>query len=244
MMTVHEVAKLAGVSTRTLRYYDQVGLLPPANTTEAGYRLYSQTDLVRLQRILFLRELDFPIKEIAPMLAAEAVDNRMAVERHRELLEVKMKRLQGLIDLCGRILQGKDEMSLKEFDQNDLETMRDRYADEARQRWGETDAYKQSAIKTARYTKQDWAEVKQEMDEVFGGFAKLVGHSPVSPEVREMVVRWRELIGKRFYECSDEMLAGIGEMYMVDERFQKTLDAYGEGTAKLMSEAMKRLNEA
>ena len=173
------------------------------------------------------------------MLQAEARDNRLAVERHRELLRLKMERLQGLIDLCGRVLDGKDEMSLQEFNQNDVEQMRDQYAEEARQRWGHTEAYRESAARTAAYTKKDWDTVQTEMSEVFSGFAALVGHDPQSPEVRAMVVRWRDLIGKRFYACTDETLAGLGEMYMADERFQKTLDGYGAGTAALMSEAMR-----
>ncbi len=243
MMTVHEVASLAGVSTRTLRYYDELGLLPPAAATEAGYRLYGEADLARLQRILFLRELGFPLKEIAPMLKAEERDRRLAVERHRELLQKQMERLQGLIDLCGRVLNGKDEISLQEFNQNDVEQMRDQYAEEAQQRWGHTEAYRESQRRTKGYTKEDWAAVKAEQDAVFSGFAALVGHDPVSPEVRAMVKQWKELITRRFYPCSDEMLAGIGEMYLVDERFQKNLDAYGPGTAQLMSEAMKRYTE-
>jgi DNA-binding transcriptional MerR regulator len=243
MMTVHEVAKLAGVSTRTLRYYDELGLLPPAAATEAGYRLYGEDDLKRLQRILFLRELGFPLREIAPMLEAEEGDRRLAVERHRELLRLQMKRLQGLIDLCGRVLDGKDEMNLQPFNQDDVEQMRDQYAEEAKQRWGDTDAYRESQRRTRHYTKEDWAAVKAEMDAVFGGFAALVGHDPVSPEVRAMVARWKALINSRFYTCGNEMLAGIGEMYLVDKRFQKNLDAYGPGTAALMSEAMKRYQD-
>ena len=243
MMTVHEVAKLAGVSERTLRYYDQLELLPPASASQAGYRLYNGDDLRRLQRILFLRELDFPLKEIAPMLQAEAQDNRQAVERHRELLKLKVERLQGLIDLCGRILKGEDDMSLQEFDPSAVEKQRREYAEEARKRWGTTDAYRESEKRTAAYTAGDWDAVKAETDEVFSGFAKLVGHDPVSPEVREMVTKWRDLISARFYRCTDEILAGLGEMYLADERFAKTLNAFGEGTAALMSEAMRRFGE-
>ena len=243
MMTVHQVARLAGVSERTLRYYDQLGLLPPMAETEAGYRLYGDADLARLQRILFLRELDFPLKEISPMLKAEAKDQRLAVEQHRELLRLKVERLQGLIDLCERILKGEEEMSLQEFDQSAVEKQREAYAREAKQRWGETEAYKESERRTAAYGKQDWDAIKAETDGIFAEFAALVGHDPISPEVRAVVIRWRDTISRRFYACSDSMLAGLGEMYMADERFRKTLDAYGEGTAALMSEAMRRLNE-
>ena len=243
MMTVQEVANLAGVSTRTLRYYDQIGLLPPASATEAGYRLYGDADLRRLQQILFLRELAFPLKEIAPMLKAEAADTRRAVERHRELLRLKMERLQGLIDLCERILQGEDDLDLKPFDESALSGQRDAYAQEAKQRWGHSDAYKESACRTAGYTKEDWATVQAEQEEIFRGFAALVGQDPVGDAVRAQVRKWRDMIGARFYACSDEMLAGLGEMYLADERFQKNLDAYGAGTAALMSEAMRRFRE-
>lgn len=243
MMTVHQVARLAGVSERTLRYYDQLGLLPPAAATEAGYRLYGESDLQRLQRILFLRELGFALKEIAPMLEAEARDNRLAVERHRELLRLKMERLQGLIDLCGRVLEGEGENSLQEFNQSAVETARDRYAEEAKQRWGHTEAYRESQKRTAAYGKQDWKAVQAEMDAMFAGFAALVGKDPTGPEVRAQVCAWQALITKRFYACSEEMLAGLGEMYLADERFQATLDAYGPGTAALMSEAMRRYGE-
>lgn len=243
MMTVQEVARLAGVSTRTLRYYDQIGLLPPASATQAGYRLYSAQDLRRLQQILFLRELDFPLKDIAPLLEAEARDTRTAVERHRELLKLKMARMQGLIDLCERILQGKDETMMTPFDQSNITEKREEYAKEAMERWGNTDAYRESQKRTAHYTKEDWAAVQEEMDAVFKGFAALVGKDPVGAEVRAQVLKWRSLMSQRFYHCTDEMLIGIGEMYLADERFQKTLDAYGEGTAKLMSEAMRRIKE-
>lgn len=243
MMTVHEVAQLAGVTQRTLRYYDQLGLLPPAAASEAGYRLYDAADIKRLQRILFLRELDFPLKEIAPMLTAEEGEARTAVERHRELLQLKMRRLQGLIDLCERILKGEDDMSLKEFNQAELEKQREAYAHEVKERWGETEAYRESARRTAGYNKEDWAAIQAEQETVFKGFAALVGHDPVSPEVRAQVQRWRDLIGARYYRCTDEILAGLGQMYTADERFRKTLDAYGEGTAALMGEAMRRFSE-
>lgn len=243
MKTVHEVAKLANVSERTLRYYDQLGLLPPAGETEAGYRLYSDDDLRRLQSILFLRELEFPLREIAPLLEAEALFRRQAVERHRELLRLKVTRLQGLIDLCERVLKGEDEMSLQEFDRTAEEKQRDAYAQEAKERWGNTDAYRESAKRTAAYTREDWACANAEMAEIFSGFAKLVGQDPIGPEVRAMATRWRDLIEKRFYPCSDELLGNLGQMYLADERFRKTLDAYGEGTAALMSEALRRISE-
>lgn len=239
MMTVHEVAKLADVSERTLRYYDQLGLLPPASATEAGYRLYNESDLARLQRILFLRELGFPLKEIAPMLSAEESDRRLAVERHRELLQLKVERLQGLIDLCGRILKGEDKMSLQEFDQSAVEKQRNEYAQEARERWGNTEAYHESERRTSAYGNKEWANVKAESEAIMKEFSSLLGQDPASTPVQVVVKKWQEHISARFYPCTDEILAGLGEMYIADERFTKTLDAHGEGTAKLMTEGIR-----
>ncbi|NLI20080.1 MAG: MerR family transcriptional regulator [Clostridiales bacterium] len=243
MMTVHQVAGLAGISERTLRYYDKLNLLTPSDTTEAGYRLYGEADLERLQRILFLRELDFPLKDIAPMLEAEADDRRLAVERHRELLRLKAERLQGLIDLCGRILKGEGTMSLKEFDGSGVGQRRDEYAREARERWGDTEAYRESERRTATYGKKEWAEVQAEGDGILKEFAALVGQDPTGPAVRAALARWQEHISRRYYRCTDEILAGLGEMYMADERFTRTLDGFGAGTAALMSEAIRRRKE-
>jgi DNA-binding transcriptional MerR regulator len=243
MMTVHEVAKLAGVSERTLRYYDHAGLFPPAATSPAGYRLYGEADLELLQRILFLRELDFPIKEITPMLAAEVNDRQQAIQKHRELLEQKKRRLQGLINLCERLLKGEDTMSLQEFDQTDVENLRDAYAREAKERWGETSAYRESARRTAAYGDREWNEVKAESEAILKEFASLVGSDPTSPAVRAALAKWQAHISARYYPCTDEILAGLGIMYTADERFQKTMDAYGAGTAQLVSEAIRRRDE-
>jgi DNA-binding transcriptional MerR regulator len=242
-MTVHEVAALAGVSERTLRYYDRIGLLKPAAASEAGYRLYDEANLERLQQILFLRELDFPLGEIAPMLTAEARDRRLAVKRHRELLETKMKRLQGLIDLCDRVAKGEDTMSVREFDDSAAERERERYAREAKERWGHTDAYRESEKRTRGYGKAEWHEINEEGAAILRTFAGLAGHDPKSPEVREALKKWQDHISRRYYPCTDEILAGLGQMYAADERFRKTLDGYGPGTAELMSEAIRLRGE-
>ena len=243
MMTVHEVAALAGVSERTLRYYDRLGLLPPEMLSPAGYRLYGDADLRRLQQILFLRELEFPLKEIQPILEAEAMDRKQAVRQHRELLRLKKKRLQGLIDLCDRLLEGADDMSLNEFNQTELDNQRDAYADEVKQRWGETDAYRESRKRTDAYHKEDWAVIKAESDAILSDFAALVGHSPVSPEVRAVLDRWCAHITKRYYPMTEEILAGLGQMYVADDRFRATLDGFGAGTAELISQAIRRKGE-
>ncbi len=243
MMTVNEVARRAGVSGRTLRYYDQLGLLRPVKTTEAGYRLYDEADLKRLQRILFLKELEIPLKQIKPMLAMEEGNEREALRRHREILRLKAERLMGLMNLCDRVAKGEAEMNLDEFNPTSWETERDRYANEAQERWGGTKAWQECEKRTARYGKQEWQNVNDEGKAILQAFGALVGHSPTSPEVRAALDRWQRHISERFYPCTDEILAGLGQMYVADERFRRNLNANGEGTAELMSEAIRRRNE-
>lgn len=243
MMTVHEVAQRAGVSGRTLRYYDRLGLLPPAAESEAGYRLYGEDDLKRLQQILFLRELDFPLREIGPMLAMEAQDRHTAVLRHRELLRLKRERLGGLIALCDRILKGEDDMSLNEFNTASWEAKRDEYAEEAKRRWGHTDAWAESQKRVAAYGREEMAAVQAEGKAILAKFGKLVGSDPTGAEVRAALNDWQRYISARFYPCTDEILSGLGQMYTADERFRRSLDENGEGTAALMSEAIRRRNE-
>ncbi len=238
MLTVHEVAKLAGVSARTLRYYDQVGLLSPAEVSPAGYRLYNMEALKRLQQILFLRELDFPLRDIGPMLSMEAADRRQAVRRHRDLLTGQKERLQGLIDLCGRILNGEDEMSLGEFNAAKLQQERNAYADEVKQRWGDTDAYRESEKRSQNYDDAQWQTIHTEQEAILHAFAALVGHNPADAQVQATLQDWQDFITKRFYPCTDDILRGLGLMYAADERFQKTLNQFGAGTAKLMSDAI------
>jgi DNA-binding transcriptional MerR regulator len=242
-MTVHEAAGLAGVSARTLRWYDRLGLLPPAAASEAGYRLYDEAALRRLQQILFLKELDFPLGEIGPMLAMETGDRQTAVRRHRDLLRMKAERLNGLIGLCDRLLEGEDTMDLQAFQNDAWETGRDEYAREAKERWGDTDAWRESEKRTAAYGKEEQSAVKAEGEAILRKFAALAGQDPASPAVRAALAEWRAYIGARFYPVTEEILSGLGQMYAGDGRFTRALDAYGEGTARLMSEAIRRRNE-
>ncbi|NCB05833.1 MAG: MerR family transcriptional regulator [Clostridia bacterium] len=239
MKTVHEVAALSGVSIRTLHYYDQIGLLPPSATTEAGYRLYDEEGLRRLQEILFLRELDFPLKEIAEMVSSPSFDRSGAVRGHRKLLALRRERLTGLIALCDRILEGETQMSFEEFDHTKEDQAKVQYREEVRSRWGETDSYKESERRAQSYGKEDIKKMEQESAEIFQAFGRLVGQNPASAPVQALVEKWRQHIDRYYYPCSMEMLKSLGQMYVGDERFTKNLDQYGEGTAKLMSEAIE-----
>jgi DNA-binding transcriptional MerR regulator len=241
MYTVGELAKMAGVSARTLRYYDRAGLLKPSSVTEAGYRLYGDEAIGELTQILFFRELDFSIEEILRVRSRPDYDAREALARQKALLEMRRDRLERLIALAGRAIEGEVIMELNDFDMSEIEEAKAKYADEARQRWGDTDAYKQSTAKAATYGKDDWARISKETNGVFEGFAKLaqVGAAPDSPEAAALVRKWQDVITRNFYECSDETLLGLAAMYEADERFARNIDKARPGTARFMTAAIR-----
>ena len=239
MKTVHEVAMLAGVSVRTLHYYDEIGLLHPDGVSEAGYRLYGDNAMERLQQILFFRELGFPLGEIAAMLNAPSYNKTDALKNHKALLLLKRERLDAILSLVDRALKGEETVSMKEFDMTKIDEAREQYASEAKARWGETDAYSQSERRTDRYTKDDWAKVSAESNAIFEAFAALRGGDPASKEAQALVRRWRDFISGSFYDCTDEILSGLGEMYVEDERFTKNIDVFSEGTASFMRDAIR-----
>lgn len=237
-MKINEAARLAGVTVRTLRYYDQIGLLKPSRVTEAGYRVYDAEALEALQQILFFRELDFPLREIREIMDKPGYDRRKALEGHRTLLLEKKKRIEGLIALADRTLKGEDEMSFQEFDKSSLEDMRAKYAAEARERWGHTAAYREERERTAGYDEKKWRAVGGQSEELLRAFAARRGEAPESDAVQALVRRWQAYITENFYRCTDEILAGLGAMYVEDSRFTDNIDRYGAGTAALMAEAI------
>jgi DNA-binding transcriptional MerR regulator len=242
MYTVGELAKLAGVSARTLRYYDQAGLLKPERTTDAGYRLYGDEAVSNLTQILFFRELDFSIDEILRLRSRPDYDAREALARQKALLTMRRDRLDRLIALAGRAMEGEVVMDLNAFDMSEIEEAKAKYQEEARERWGGTDAWKQSQEKAASYGKADWARISQETKGVFEGFAKLnqAGAAADSPEAAALVRQWQAVITRNFYDCTDEILLGLAAMYEADERFARNIDKSGPGTAAFMTAAIRK----
>ena len=238
-MRISEVAKLTGITVRTLHYYDEVGLLKPSEITEAGYRLYSREDLEILQQILFFRELDFPLSQIKEIMNNPNYDKEEELKKQKELLIQQRQRIEGLIKLIEKRIEGDNNMSFKEFDMNEIEENKKKYAKEVKERWGTSKAYEESEKKTSSYNKEKWGDINQETSEIFKGFAELRNSDPGSEEVQELVRRWQKYITDNFYTCTNEILSGLGLMYVEDERFKENLDKNGEGTAKLMAEAIK-----
>lgn len=238
---IREFAKLTGVSVRTLHYYDEIGLLKPSFVDEQnGYRYYDENTLCRMQEILFYRELQFSLKEIRMILSSPDYDKQNALAEQKHLLTLKKERLERLISALDGAMKG-EKISMDIFDNSEFEAKREEYAKEAKEKWGGTAAYKESAEKTAGYSADKWNSVNSAMDEIIAEFAECLrnGFAPDSKEAQELVKRWRDFITDNYYTCTKEILAGLAEMYVSDERFMKNIDRHGDGTARFMSDAIK-----
>ena len=232
MKTVHEASQISGVSVRTLHHYDAIGLLRPTAVTEAGYRLYDDTALARLQSILLFRELAFPLKEIKRIMDDPQFDQATALEQQIRLLELQQERLSRLIDLARETMKtGVTHMDFTAFDNSKLE----QYAAEVKERWGNTAAYQESAQRPAAEQKDAAAGLMAQ----FARMGRLRTGDPAGQEAQDAVRELQEFITKHFYTCTPEILAGLGQMYTADDRFRVSIDAAGgEGTADFAGKAI------
>lgn len=238
MRTVKEVSNLTGVSVRTLHYYDSIGLLKPAEVTEAGYRLYDDTALERLQQILLFRELEFPLKEIKEILESPNFDRSRALEQQITLLTLKKEHLENLIDLaCGIKAIGVSKMDFKAFDTRKI----DAYAAEAKAAYGHTAQYREFEEKSKGRTAEETQQINQQMMQVFTEFGSMRQLSPEAERAQKQVKKLQAFITKNFYTCSDEILYGLAKMYAGGGAFTETIDtAGGSGTAEFVYQAVKR----
>ena len=232
MKTVHEASQISGVSVRTLHHYDAIGLLRPTAVTEAGYRLYDDTALARLQSILLFRELAFPLKEIKRIMDDPQFDQATALEQQIRLLELQQDRLSRLIDLARETMKtGVTHMDFTAFDNSKLE----QYAAEVKERWGNTAAYQESAQRPAAEQKDAAAGLMAQ----FARMGRLRTGDPAGQEAQAAVRELQQFITKHFYTCTPEILAGLGQMYTADDRFRASIDAAGgEGTADFAGKAI------
>ena len=240
-MTVKELATLTGVSVRTLHYYDEIGLLKPSHVdATTGYRYYGDEAVLRMQEILFFRELDFSLKTIAQLLASPAYDRREAIAKQRELLILKRERLDRLVNALDEAEKGRINC-MNVFDNHEYETARNTYAAEVKERWGNTDAYTEHQAKTASYSADKWQAVTDGMNALMAQFATCMkdGNSPDSAEAQALVKAWQAYISDNFYTCTDEILAGLAEMYIADDRFTENIDRHAPGTAAFMRDAIR-----
>jgi MerR family transcriptional regulator, thiopeptide resistance regulator len=240
--TVGDLAKLTGVTVRTLHHYDEIGLVRPSQRTAAGYRLYDDGDVLRLHQVLLFRELGLPLHEIATAID-EATSQEELLRQHREVLVLKRARLDAMLSALDARLGAFEKGNAMTPDE--VKTLFDgfdpgEYEEEVKERWGNTEAYKESARRTKTYGKAEWAQYKREAE---ANGAKLValmraGTPVTDPAVQAAVTEHRMLIDRWFYPCSVEMHKGLGAMYVTDARFTANLDKIAPGYAKYLSDAI------
>jgi DNA-binding transcriptional MerR regulator len=236
--TIKEIADLAGITTRTLRYYDEIGLLSPATIGTNGYRLYDHRSLLRLQQIMFFRELDIPLNEIQKIINQPNFDVKAALVKHRKSLQGKRFRVEALIETLDQTiatLEGEWIMSDKEFFSGFNEL---KYEEEARQRWGDTPQYKESTRKWASYSKGQKEGIKQEM----GGITRrMVGTAKSHPEdedIQQAVGDYYRFLNDKFYACDLDFLRNLSNMWVEDPRFAVNYERIREGGSAFVREAV------
>ena len=233
MWTVNEVSKMSGVSVRALHYYDEIGLLTPAQRTEAGYRLYNEGKMAELKEIMLFRELDFGLSEIAKLIKARNRDKSLMLRRQAELLRLKRERIDKLIALVETTVEkGEWDMDFSAFDETSLKE----YARCAKERWGDTEAYREFEDKEldtdAQYKAGD------ELMQLFARLGAYRGCDPASPEVQARVRDIQAFITERYYTCTNEMFLSLGQMYTDGDSTGNIDAAGGEGTAELAGKAI------
>jgi DNA-binding transcriptional MerR regulator len=240
--TVGRVAALSGVTIRTLHHYDEVGLLSPVGRSAAGYRIYEDRDLERLQRILFYRELGFTLDEISSIVDDPQTDALGHLGRQRGLLNERIERLSAMVDAIDYEMEART-MDIPLTPEERLEVFGEfrpeDYAEEAEQRWGETAAYKESQRRVASYKREDWQRLKAEENEIRARLAAALqsGLAPDSEEAIAAAEAHRQHISRWFYECDYEIHRGLTEMYVSDERFRSNYDTQTPGLAAFIRDA-------
>ena len=238
-MKISDVARLTGITVRTLHYYDEIGLLKPSEVTQAGYRVYNDTDLEVLQQILFFRELDFSLEDIRKIMQNPAYEKESALRKQKELLLQKRSRLDSLIALVDKTLKGEQDMSFRQFDTAKIEEMKKKYAEEAKQRWGDTSAYAEYEKKSRSYSDAQQNMLDGEGAGILSEFGQNRSLAPDSAQAQALVKKWQAYITSNYYTCTTEILSCLGQMYVGDARFTQHIDQYGAGTAAFMAAAIE-----
>jgi DNA-binding transcriptional MerR regulator len=242
---IKDAARIAGVSVRTLHHYDEIGLLVPKLRSAAGYRLYDRDDLLRLQQILIGRELGLTLQEIRRSLDDPAFDLRQALRSQRGQLQGRAERTAAMlraVDAALTILEadsaGDHDMKMQDlfegFDHS-------QYEEEARQRWGDTEGYKESVRRTSHYTAEDWARCRSEGERNYNDAAAAMnaGTAPEDASVLAVAERHRVHISEWFYPCSKAMHCKLADMSEADTRFSASIDRYGKGLTAFLAAAIR-----
>jgi MerR family transcriptional regulator, thiopeptide resistance regulator len=242
--TVGEVATLASITVRTLHHYDEIGLLTPSGRTDGGYRQYTDADLDRLQQVLFYRELGFALDDIVRVLDDPCGDPASRLRDQRRLLLERVERLQRMVAGVEKALEAHT-MGISLTPEERLELFGDfdpsEYAAEAEERWGDTDAWKESRRRAATYTKEDWKRILAEGERITHALAEALREgAPADGErAMDLAERHRRHITDAFYDCGHDIHRGLGQLYVEDERFAAHYDRVEPGLAAYLDTAIR-----
>ena len=236
MKSVKEVSHITGVSVRTLHHYDAIGLLKPAKITEAGYRLYDHAALQRLHTILLLKELQFSLKDIKDILDSPGFDPMDALAQQIRMLELQRQHLNDLIDHARKIQKtGVIPMDFSSFNTEKI----DRYAKDAKEKWGKTDAYQEFEKKTAGQSKSQMQQTGDKLMDIFKEFGAIRHLSPACSEAQALVAKLQSFITENYYTCTKQILFGLGQMYAAGDEMNENIDkAGGKGTGTFARDAI------
>lgn len=243
-MTVHEVVNLTGITARTLHYYDEIGLLKPSIVTEARYRLYTEEDLIRLQEILFFREVGFALKEIKKLLYAPHYNRSEALERHLSILEAQKERIDAIIALVKNEINGEKNLTFTAFSQSKVFELQTQFRDEIIERWGDTQSFREFeeifSSQSRKIQNEQIDSFYHKAQKLFEKLAMYEGKNPSCEEVQQIVRKWQEYISEYFYQCDNHMLSYLGNLYITDERFSEFINRFGsENLSMFFSKAIE-----
>ncbi len=247
MYKIKQFAELTGVSIRMLRHYDKIKLLVPENINQFnGYRYYGEKNLATMQQILFFKELDFSLQEVKGIITAKDFKPLNALTMQRNLLNLKKQRLENMVNFIDKLLNNKNtgefnmSKQLNDAINNDaFNNQKLKYAKEAKDQWGNTDSYKQSQKRMAKYSKNDIAKINAKQEKIYHDLALLMPKGVNDKQVQNLVHDARMLINDNWYECSKQQFAALGNMYASDVRFKESIDKFGDGLANFLHQAIK-----
>ena len=237
MKTVKQISTLTGVSVRTLHHYDAIGLLKPTAVTEAGYRLYDDSALLRLQKILIFRELGFSLQEIGPLVNAAEGEQERILSEHIRQLDAKQRKLQDQITLASFVkLTGVSQMDMEELHVKNM----DNYEAQAKALWGKTDAYREYQEKAKGRPGETDKALGDDLMGLFRELGTMRGEAADSEAVQQWVKKLQSFITAHYYTCTKQILFGLGQMYADGGSMTENIDnAGGAGTGEFARQAIE-----
>lgn len=229
LLAVKDIVQITGITARTLHYYDRIHLFKPSHLTENGYRLYDRSSLEKLQTILFLKEMDLSLKEIADILKLTKEEQKQLLKKQRQVLLSRKQRLETIMDALEEYVWGNDVSNLHIFNSSSVLPLKEQYANEARFIYGETEAYKvfnENLEKLSLDEKEKWFyEFEQSMEEIFKKIASCINQSPSSDEVQRLIEEWKKTL-MQVMTCDSELLECIANTYKFDARFKNYINQF------------------